>query len=187
LNCKIVSEDPNEYTFASSMFADPLRWTFTNQIQFLVKKLSLQMDASQTDSSLIQEMDAHSTFLTWTPVLRDLGHLTQQEYSLIVETFNLIIQNKNVSIPNAYIVISASPEVALQRIRLRSREYEATKFNQTADLVGRLDKSISKFLKKVHQPILVLQTDQLDLVNSLSHKEHLVETVKEFMNSNSIC
>lgn len=99
----VYLEQPSDYPFVELSFREPYRWSMTNQIHFLLVKLQQQMNHG--DSIVIQEMDLHAAHFLWSPVLRELGHVTNDEAELIQQVFAVFSHTVSMSKPDVYIYI----------------------------------------------------------------------------------
>lgn len=156
----VFLEQPSDYPFVELSFREPHRWSMTNQIQFLLVKLQQQMNPG--NRILIQEMDLHAAHYLWTPVLHDLGHVTNIEGELIQQIFEMYDRAISFSKPDIYVYIKADPDIVLRQISKRSRDYESID-DSLVQLVNLVHKNMEKFISSLNTEVITIENENVDL------------------------
>lgn len=159
-----ILEDPESYPFLQDAFNDPLRWSFSNQIQFLVSKIIDQNSISRMKGLVIQEMDIAAAHQIWTPLLEEMGFISPREAFVINQAYSLT-RIANISIPQLYIVMKGDPEVIVGRIVSRNRDFEG-RFSNISRLVNSLEQHVQEFVKSLKTPSINIDTGTLNILNA---------------------
>lgn len=119
-----VDDEANATPFLLDYYKDPHRWSFTQQVDFLTRRVDIQemaqLWAKTYGPALIDRTFYGDTSFFW-KCLKD-GTTTQREfdtYEHIYETFS-----RRVHLPTALIYLRCDPEILLDRIKRRARPGE---------------------------------------------------------------
>ena len=164
MNGQIILENPENFPFVEDAFDDPLRWGFSNQMQFLVSKIIDQGLISKMNGLILQEMDIVATHRIWTPVLEDMGFISKKEVLVVNQTYGLK-EIANISIPNLYIVLKGNPQTIIGRIVSRNRDYES-RFSDTLRLVNALEQHVQEFSRSIKTPSISIDTSTVNILEA---------------------
>jgi deoxyadenosine/deoxycytidine kinase len=173
-------ENPQDYPLIPDALCDPKRWSFQNQVQFLVTKVKHQIEMMRYDGLIIQEMDASATHEIWTPTLRTLNWITSDEEKIINELFSIIHLSDALSPPTHYVILAGSVETLKERVQARGVSIEVTSpfFLQ---LLTELECQIIPFAKQLSVPHLIINADKLRLTKEGNFPSRLVDKVLAFL------
>jgi deoxyadenosine/deoxycytidine kinase len=123
LGYELFDEPVIDNRFLRPYYADMARWSFTLQLEFLIKRIqhhelidTVPKDCIQ-DRTLIEDPEIFAKYL------HGLGHLTNEELQLYMEYFDRL--NRDVCQPDRVICFHCSDvDVLLSRIRKRGRKEE---------------------------------------------------------------
>jgi deoxyadenosine/deoxycytidine kinase len=146
ITATIFYENPKNYIFLEDSFKYPKRWSFHNQLDFLIVKYTEIMDCNPVNKTIIQEMDFEATHKIWTPVLRELNYISKKEELLLNNIYNVISNNifekKNIK----YLYIKTPYQINIDRVFKRDRSFED--INKMKELISILNFKLDDFFKK---------------------------------------
>lgn len=143
-------EKPANFLFLEDSFANPERWSFHNQSDFILVKYFELINNGQQHSFLIQEMDLVATHKIWTPVFRKLNYITLKEEILINNIFNVVLETLELkhTLNKKFVFVHCPREIILDRIIKRGRYFEQNNINEMSRLVEILDEQILSFFSE---------------------------------------
>jgi deoxyadenosine/deoxycytidine kinase len=160
LHCSLYLEEPEDYPFLRLFFLSPQSWGFANQLQFVITKFAQQAQIHHHNQCAVQEMSADATHGIWTPASYEIGHMSQAEMTAIGQVYDLLAAAP-ISKPDLIIVLQASVETLIERIRERGRDYEDLdpKFIQLIELV---DKFTAQFIRETPSHLMLIDSETVN-------------------------
>lgn len=144
-----VNYEPVEDNPILALFYDNKeRYSFLLQIYFMTKRMKLYERNGIFDRTIYED-------LCFVEILRGDNKLTNLEYNTYVEHFNVI--KKFINNNELIIYLDVKPEIALQRIKSRGREYEQ---NITLDYLEKLKISYEKHIFTFGIPVIKINWDE---------------------------
>ncbi len=120
---ELFEEPVIDNRFLASYYDDMPRWSFTLQLEFLIKRVQHHQLISTIEKSCIQDRSLYEDPEIFAKYLHGLGHLEARELDLYYEYFQRL--NENVKQPDKIICLTVpSADRLLDRIRLRGRVEE---------------------------------------------------------------
>jgi deoxyadenosine/deoxycytidine kinase len=121
---ELFDEPVLDNRFLSDYYRDMGRWSFTLQLEFLIKRVQHHELISTVSKSCIQDRSLYEDPEIFAKYLHGLGHMTDSELDLYYEYFTRL--NRGVARPDK-IICFVAPQVSLlvERINLRGRAMEA--------------------------------------------------------------
>lgn len=166
---RILLEDVDNNPFLNSFYQDRKKFAFQTQLFFLLSRYKQQKDLSQQElfnSTVIAD------YLFAKDKIFAYLNLDENELSLYEQIYRLL--DARIPKPDLVIYLQARPEVLIERIKKRSKAYEA---NIEEDYIEKLVDTYNKyFFYYTDTPLLVINTSDIDFV---SHPEDLANVVKE--------
>jgi deoxyadenosine/deoxycytidine kinase len=156
----VYLEEPRDYPFLELFLAEPRRWAFSHQIQFIITKLRQQARIKIERAPALQEMDALASHHLWTPALRSLGWISATEEHALEDLFALAHSPELVSIPTHYVILTAPLEALQRRTTERGRGFE-TPTRDFVRLLGALHDSLVTFTSMLPASHLVLNNPEV--------------------------
>lgn len=149
--------------FLKSYYRDMTRWSFTLQMEFLLKRIEHHMLIERHHGSCIQDRTLIEDPEIFAKYLHGLGHMTDQELDLYFDYFKRF--NTQVSQPDKVILLhTPDVNVLLRRIAQRGREEES---GITADFLkglnGYYDSFASVARRKYDQDVLTIDVTDRDI------------------------
>lgn len=121
---EIFYEPVLENRFLKKYYGDMKRWSFTLQMEFLLKRIEHHIDIRNLETGCVQDRSLIEDPEIFAKYLHGLGHMSDAELDLYFDYFRRF--NKQVSQPNKIILLhTGDVNVLLRRISARGREEEA--------------------------------------------------------------
>jgi len=123
LGFELFDEPVIDNRFLRDYYADMRRWSFTLQLEFLIKRVEHHELIHTVRKNCVQDRTLYEDPEIFAKYLHGLGHMTNSELDLYFEYFQRVAAA--VKKPDKVICFNVpSLEVLLDRIRLRGREEE---------------------------------------------------------------
>jgi deoxyadenosine/deoxycytidine kinase len=172
LGARLVLEQVEENPFLPEFYRDRVRYAFQTQLFFLLSRYKQQADILQEDmfargvvSDYVLIKDRIFASITLSP----------QEMMLYDRLWHILAPRAPK--PDLVVLLIASTDVLLERIRRRSRPYEKDVPREYLEEITR--KYTEYFFEYTDSPLLVLDTSEIDFVRSKSDQEHLLAVIRE--------
>jgi len=165
---EVVEENP----FLSSFYTDRQKYAFQTQIFFLLSRFRQQQELFQQD--LFSAVTVSDYLFAKDRIFACLT-LDSHELSLYDRVFDAL--GARVTKPDVVIYLQARLDVLLHRIKKRAREFER-KFDAT--YLEELVHAYNDFFAHYNDtPLLVVNTSDIDFVNSEADREGLMEAIQK--------
>jgi deoxyadenosine/deoxycytidine kinase len=120
---ELFDEPVIDNRFLKDYYADMRRWSFTLQLEFLLRRVEHHELIHSVKKSCVQDRTLYEDPEIFAKYLHGLGHMTDSELDLYYEYFQRL--SRSIIRPDKVICFEvASEEVLLERIRTRGREEE---------------------------------------------------------------
>jgi deoxyadenosine/deoxycytidine kinase len=120
---ELFDEPVIDNRFLKDYYADMRRWSFTLQLEFLIRRVEHHELIHSIKKSCVQDRTLYEDPEIFAKYLHGLGHMTNAELDLYYEYFQRLA--KSVAPPDKVICFSVpSVDVLLERIRTRGRAEE---------------------------------------------------------------
>lgn len=120
---ELFDEPVIDNRFLKDYYADMRRWSFTLQLEFLIRRVEHHELIHTVKKSCVQDRTLYEDPEIFAKYLHGLGNMTNAELDLYFEYFQRV--SKNVIAPDKVICFDVpNTEVLLKRIRTRGREEE---------------------------------------------------------------
>jgi deoxyadenosine/deoxycytidine kinase len=163
---EIVEENP----FLASFYQDKNKFAFQTQLFFLLSRFRQQQELFQQD---LFSQNTVSDYLFAKDRIFASITLDPNELALYERIYEHL--GPRVMKPDLVIYLQARQDVLLSRIKKRGREFER-KFD--ADYLAELSRTYSDFFHRYDEtPLLILNTSDLDFVESERDFEELVRAI----------
>jgi len=171
-NARRVFEDIAENPYLEEFYRDRRRFAFQTQITFLLARYQQQQDLLQRD---IFSPRVVSDYLFQRDRLFANVNLSDKELLLYDKLFPIL--ERDVPTPDLVIYLQASAETLLRRIQEHGRSYEQ---DISSEYIGALNEAYNYFFFHFEAcPVLVVDTDGLDLANHPEQGRDLIDRVEE--------
>lgn len=120
---ELFDEPVIDNRFLRDYYADMRRWSFTLQLEFLIRRVEHHDLIHSMKRSCVQDRTLYEDPEIFAKYLHGLGHMTDSELDLYYEYFQRL--SRNLVRPDKVICFEVgSEDVLLERIRTRGREEE---------------------------------------------------------------
>jgi deoxyadenosine/deoxycytidine kinase len=168
---RLVKEEVAHNPFLERFYENPKKYAFQTQLYFLLSRYRQQKELAQGD---LFESGVVCDYILAKDKIFALINLEDDEISLYESIYKLLVST--LSKPDLVIYLQARPEVLLSRVRKRGIAYER---NISLDYLKTLSDAYNEYFFHYNEtPLLVVNTSEIDFVESTRDLEHLVREVK---------
>ena len=168
-----VSENP----YLSDFYEDMKRWAFQSQLFYLTRRLRIHRQLLDVQGSVIQDRSVYEDAEIFAKNLFLQGDISERDFGVYQDLYQILVTL--LPPPDMIIYLKTSVPVLAQRIDRRGRDFEA---DIPQDYLARLNDLYEGWIANVNQcPVLIISTDNLDLVTRQEHINLVISTVKEKM------
>ena len=168
---RLVKEEVAGNPFLERFYENPRKFAFQTQLFFLLSRYRQQRELAQGD---LFEAGLVYDYILAKDKIFALINLEDDEISLYESIYKLLVST--LPKPDLVIYLQARPEVLLSRVRKRGIAYER---NISLDYLRTLSDAYNEYFFHYNEtPLLVVNTSEIDFVESPRDLEHLVREVK---------
>jgi len=168
---RLVTEEVGNNPFLERFYEDRQKYAFQTQLYFLLSRYRQQRELVQ--AGLFDKGVVTDYILAKDKIFACIN-LDDDEISLYESIYRILVPR--VPRPDLVIYLQARPEVLLSRVRKRGIEYER---NISLDYLRTLSDAYNEYFFHYDEtPLLVVNTSEIDFVESPRDLEHLVREVK---------
>ncbi|MHB1026142.1 MAG: deoxynucleoside kinase [Desulfobacteria bacterium] len=168
---RLVKEEVAGNPFLERFYENPRKFAFQTQLFFLLSRYRQQRELAQGD---LFEGGLVCDYILAKDKIFALINLEDDEISLYESIYKLLVST--LPKPDLVIYLQARPEVLLSRVRKRGITYER---NISLDYLRTLSDAYNEYFFHYNEtPLLVVNTSEIDFVESPRDLEHLVREVK---------
>jgi deoxyguanosine kinase len=170
-SARLVKEEVANNPFLERFYENPRKYAFQTQLFFLLSRYRQQKELAQGD---LFEAGVVCDYILAKDKIFALINLEDDEVSLYESIYKLLVST--LPKPDLVIYLQARPEVLLSRVRKRGIAYER---NISLDYLKTLSDAYNEYFFHYNEtPLLVVNTSEIDFVESPRDLEHLVREVK---------
>lgn len=179
---EVFHEPVVENRFLKNYYADMKRWSFTLQMEFLLKRLEHHGHIDRMNSGCVQDRTLIEDPEVFAKYLHGLGHMTDAELDLYFDYFRRF--NENVRQPDKVILLhTPNVNVLLRRIAERGREEERGIGNEfLRGLNAYYDAFEQVARQKYDMDVLTIDVTDLDFREGAERVQFL-EQIQEFLST----
>jgi len=168
---RLVKEEVQGNPFLERFYENPRKYAFQTQLFFLLSRYRQQRELAQGD---LFEAGVVCDYILAKDKIFALINLEDDEVSLYESIYKLLVST--LPKPDLVVYLQARPEVLLSRVRKRGIAYER---NISLDYLRTLSDAYNEYFFHYNEtPLLVVNTSEIDFVESPRDLEHLVREVK---------
>jgi len=165
-------EAPQENPFLAKFYRDSTRYALPTQLFFLFQRIDQLRELNQRD--FFSDNIVSDFMIDKDPLFARLT-LSDEELSLYMKIFE--VQKPQTPTPDLVVVLQASPDSLVERIRRRGIAMEQY---MSEDYLRRLSEAYTSFFHHYDQsPVLVVNTDQL---NPIEREEDFTALIQQIAN-----
>lgn len=170
MSAQLQLEEVEANPFLQSFYEDMRGYAFQTQIFFLLSRYRQQMELAQ--ASLFKQRVVSDYIFAKDRIFAYIN-LNDDELALYERLVKIL--EKDVVKPDIVVYLQASPDVLMERIGKRGRQYEK---QMPRDYIETLNNAYNYyFFHYTDTPLVIVNTDSLDLVGSHIHVERLMELI----------
>jgi deoxyguanosine kinase len=170
LQAQLVLEEVEENPFLKDFYRDRARFAFQTQMHFLFSRYQQQRDLRQTD--LFSEKLVADYLFQKDRIFASLN-LADKELALYERLVGWL--ELDVVKPDIVVYLQAHPDTLMERIARRNRPFEK---DMERDYISRLNDAYNHyFFHYTDTPLLVVNTNAIDFVNTPEDYEDLVKRI----------
>jgi deoxyadenosine/deoxycytidine kinase len=170
LKARLVLESAEENPFLPRFYQNPRQYAFSTQIFFLLNRYQHQLSLQQPD--LFQQTTITDYFLAKDRIFARVN-LDNDEWNLYHQIYQML--ELHLPPPDLVIYLQAETDVLMERIQKRARAYER---EIAREYLHRLNEAYNQFFFHYEEsPLLVIQTTDIDFVESREDLEDLVKQI----------
>jgi deoxyadenosine/deoxycytidine kinase len=152
------------------------RYSFPLQIFFLNRRFAMLKEAAEIDGSIMDRSIYGDVIFA--KMLCDGDDMEKEEYSLYRELLANMLEH--VQAPKLMIYLETSVDSVVDKIKRRGRDYEQIVEREYWE---QLNKEYQEYFEHYNiSPILKINTDNLDYVNSKEDREYIIKLIREKLN-----
>ena len=171
LKGRVVLEKAEENPFLAKFYHQPEQYAFQTQLFFLFSRYRQQQELFQLDlfskSTIVDYLFARDQIFA-------AINLNDEEFNLYRQIQQLL--TAQIPKPDLVIYLQAEPKILFQRIKKRGREFE--KEIEEDYLQVLIEKYNQFFFSYQSSPLLVIQTNDIDFVQSREEMEDLIKQIQ---------
>jgi deoxyguanosine kinase len=173
MGARLVLEQVEENPFLDGFYRDRDRYAFQTQLFFLLSRFQQQAEILQED--LFAQGGVVSDYLLVKDRLFASINLNRQEMTLYDRLWGIIAPRAPQ--PDLVVLLLASVDVLLERIKRRARPYERSIERSYLEEVSRT--YTDYFFDYADSPLLVVDTSEIDFVRSKADQAQLLAVIRE--------
>lgn len=129
--------------FLEDFYADPWSWSFKSQVWFFIDKVGQLKSIDPAKSYLIDPALAMDRLYAKT--LAKIGRMSPGEFRTYSDLFDAMIAERNIRLPNLYLLLDARLPILRSRIVKRGRPYELKMLREYPNYLAELRRSTLDF------------------------------------------
>lgn len=171
LDARTVFEEADQNPFLPSFYRDPRRYAFQTQMFFLLSRYQQQLELKQ------EELFQQNTVCDYVfQKDRIFAYLTLDDEELALYDRMYAMLDPRVPLPDLVVYLQARPQVLMDRIRTRNREWERALGLTYVEKVAKAYNDY--FFRYERTSLLVINTSDIDIVEKESHLEEVISAIR---------
>jgi len=170
LNFTPFYEPHEENPYLADFYEDMESWSYQSQVYFLTRRLKIHKELIVAEGSVVQDRSVYEDAEIFARNLYLQGDLSARDYSVYRDLYSILASL--LPPPSLMVYLRASVDTLMQRIAKRGREYEA---GISRSYLASLNNLYEDWMNAFDQcPVLIINSDDLDLVSSPEHVNQVV-------------
>ena len=168
------SEPHEDNPYLADFYEDMESWSFHSQVYFLTRRLKIHKELLLAEGSVVQDRSVYEDAEIFARNLFLQGDFSTRDYSVYQDLYHILASL--LPPPNLMVYLRASVDTLMQRIAKRGREYE---MGISREYLARLNDLYEDWMNAFDQcPVLIINSDDLDLVSKPEHIDQVVGWVQ---------
>lgn len=170
-SARLIIEKAEDNPFLEKFYQDRKNYAFQTQLWFLVSRFK-QLSGTIAQQDLFHKITVSDYIFAKDRIFATLN-LEDEELSLYDQVAGVMV--KSIPPPDLVVYLQASTDVLLRRIEKRGRPFE---FNMDPRYIDMLNEAYNHFFFHYNDtPLLIVNTTELDFVNSGGDFRELIEQI----------
>jgi len=167
-------ESVEDNPYLHDFYGDMRRWSFNLQVYFLSNRFRSHKAISEGPASVVLDRVIYEDAEIFARNLFEIGSMEERDYRNYVALYD--VMTTYLRPPDLLIYLRANVDTLLRQISLRGRDFEQS---IRREYLEQLNVHYEAWIKRYALgPILVVESDSLDFVNSPSDLRTVVEMIK---------
>ena len=168
-------EPVNDNPYLEDFYSDMRSWAFHSQLYFLTRRLRIHKQLLEAEGSVVQDRSVYEDAEVFARNLYLQGDMSTRDYGVYQDLYRILIDL--LPPPNLVVYLRTSVDTLLERINTRGRGFEA---GISRSYLERLNVLYEEWINSFIQcPVLIITSDNLNLVSSSAHISQVVQLVQE--------
>lgn len=173
LNLKYFEEPVDENPILDKFYQNRKRYGFASQVFFLNKRIKMLKEANSLNEKVLMDRSIYGDAI-FAKLLKLEGNMENEEYSLYLDLLDNMIDN--VKSPKLMIYLKIDTDSAIERIKLRGRDFEQTVEREYWE---NLNKEYELYFSNYElSPLLVIDAAKYDIVDNLQDRNEIITLIK---------
>ncbi len=175
LGFKPFFEPVNDNPYLEDFYRNMEAWSFHSQLYFLTRRLRIHKQLLDAEGSVVQDRSVYEDAEVFARNLYLQEDMSTRDYGVYQDLYRILIDL--LPPPNLVVYLRTSVDTLLERINTRGRGFEA---GISRSYLERLNILYEEWIASFAQcPVLIIPSDNLNLVSSSAHISQVVQLVQE--------
>lgn len=175
LGFKPFFEPVNDNPYLEDFYRNMETWSFHSQLYFLTRRLRIHKQLLDAEGSVVQDRSVYEDAEVFARNLYLQEDMSTRDYGVYQDLYRILIDL--LPPPNLVVYLRTSVDTLLERINTRGRGFEA---GISRSYLERLNALYEEWIDSFTQcPVLIIPSDNLNLVSSSAHISQVVQLVHE--------
>lgn len=175
LGFKPFFEPVNDNPYLEDFYRNMEAWSFHSQLYFLTRRLRIHKQLLDAEGSVVQDRSVYEDAEVFARNLYLQEDMSTRDYGVYQDLYRILIDL--LPPPNLVVYLRTSVDTLLERINTRGRGFEA---GISRNYLERLNVLYEEWIASFAQcPVLIIPSDNLNLVSSSAHISQVVQLVQE--------
>ncbi|HMK39027.1 MAG TPA: deoxynucleoside kinase [Bacteroidota bacterium] len=173
-------ESVEDNPYLNDFYADMKRWSFSLQVYFLSNRFRSHKAITEGPESVILDRAIYEDAEIFARNLFEIGNMERRDYENYVALYE--VMTAYLRPPDLLIYLRANVDTLVRQIALRGRDFEKSiRREYLEQLNGHYESWIGRYRKG---PLLVIESDTVDFVNSRDDLEKVVGMITRTLGMN---
>ncbi|OUL28511.1 deoxynucleoside kinase [Nostoc sp. 106C] len=160
--CNLLNEEIINYLYIEDFYADMKRWSFHNQIQFIIHKFQQQASMKNISNLVCQDISAYECYEIFSRKLFEDNLINYRDFQCLTDLYNLL--TATLPLPDLVIHLRTSIEILQERIINRGRQFER---NITLSYLNDLESRYATWIQTItFCPVITIDTGSIDTISA---------------------
>jgi len=168
-------ESVEDNPYLGDFYADMNRWSFNLQVYFLSNRFRSHKAITEGDASVILDRAIYEDAEIFARNLHEIGKMDSRDYENYIALYR--VMTAYLRPPDLLIYLRAGVDTLVKQIALRGRDFEQTIRREYLEQLNAHYEEWTRLYRL--GPLLVVESDSLDFVNSPGDFESIVGMIEE--------